>query len=217
MRVLALAITIALAACFSPDTLDGAFECGSGASECPPDHQCVCGHCWADTSRASCSMLDGAVTPIDARLTDARGVADAAVSAFDAPVSIADAPVSAVDAPVAELDAPVSLLDAPPPPPPDAQPPPDAHPPPIPDAPPLIDAHPPDAPPAICGDHICQDATGENCVNCAGDCGPCACDALPICLLGNETCVNCPSQCGACVCDGKCDLGDTTTCPSDCN
>ena len=64
-----------------------------------------------------------------------------------------------------------------------------------------------------CGDKICAD--GENCTNCASDCGACYCgDSL--CTSG-ENCQNCASDC-TCYCgDGVCTAEeDCHNCVADC-
>jgi hypothetical protein len=71
---------------------------------------------------------------------------------------------------------------------------------------------------AACGDKTCD--PGEDCTNCAADCGACA----PVCgdksCNGSETCTSCAGDCGACppVCgDKSCNGSETcTSCPGDC-
>jgi uncharacterized repeat protein (TIGR01451 family) len=75
----------------------------------------------------------------------------------------------------------------------------------------------------VCGNDICGD--GENCSNCADDCG--SCEDEPGCGDGDcdsayENCENCPSDCGECeiesYCgDGTCDDNEnSSSCCADC-
>lgn len=59
---------------------------------------------------------------------------------------------------------------------------------------------PPPPPPPPCGNSSCE--TGEDCVNCPADCGPCAASGCGdgICDTGaGETCSSCSIDCGACA------------------
>ncbi len=72
------------------------------------------------------------------------------------------------------------------------------------------------AAPKDCGDGTC--APGENCTNCAADCGLCQGCGDSACNNG-ETCQSCPGDCGVCSsCGNKaCDNGENCqSCPQDC-
>ncbi len=74
--------------------------------------------------------------------------------------------------------------------------------------------------PATCGNGSCE--TGEDCSNCATDCGAC----VPLCGDGScdgaETCATCGTDCGACPSppqcgDGTCDAEENcSACAADC-
>ena len=71
-----------------------------------------------------------------------------------------------------------------------------------------------------CGDGLCENDLGEDCMNCAMDCGAClgACDTAMCDPDVGETCINCPGSCNcgmascvtALLCLGPCTPGDDT-------
>lgn len=74
--------------------------------------------------------------------------------------------------------------------------------------------------PGSCGDGTC--GPGENCTNCAADCGPCPPSCGDGVCTGTEVCFTCPADCGPCLpaCgDGVCVFTQgefCLTCPADC-
>jgi hypothetical protein len=58
-----------------------------------------------------------------------------------------------------------------------------------------------------CGDDICDGELGENCQNCADDCGACCGNGTCDGLLG-EDCASCEEDCGACCGNGQVETGE---------